>query len=35
VATHARATVLLLQSPEIGFDTAIDEAKRVVALGPE
>jgi len=35
VAAHARATVLLLQDPQIGFDAAIDEAKRVVALGPE
>jgi hypothetical protein len=35
VAAHARATVLLLRDPEIGFDAAIDEAKRVVALGPD
>ncbi|MEX5636837.1 HEAT repeat domain-containing protein [Parafrankia sp. FMc2] len=35
VAAHTRATELLLRNPEIGFDGAIDEAKRVVALGPE
>ncbi|MBL1097873.1 HEAT repeat domain-containing protein [Streptomyces coffeae] len=35
VATHARATELLQQNPETGFDAAIDEAKRVVTLGPE
>ncbi|WP_262703172.1 MULTISPECIES: HEAT repeat domain-containing protein [Streptomyces] len=35
VAAHARATELLRQNPETGFDAAIDEAKRVVALGPE
>ncbi|MCF0076994.1 HEAT repeat domain-containing protein [Streptomyces lomondensis] len=35
VAAHARATELLRQNPEAGFDAAIDEAKRVVALGPE
>ncbi|PWI10522.1 hypothetical protein DIZ27_11065 [Streptomyces sp. NWU339] len=35
VATHARATELLRQSPETGFDAAVEEAKRVVALGPE
>ncbi|MFE9064766.1 HEAT repeat domain-containing protein [Streptomyces violaceusniger] len=35
VATHARATELLRQNPETGFDAAIDEAKRVAALGPE
>ncbi|NUT51025.1 MAG: HEAT repeat domain-containing protein [Saccharothrix sp.] len=35
VATHARATELLLRDPETGFDAAVDEAKRVVALGPE
>jgi HEAT repeat protein len=33
VAAHARATALLLQDPEIGFDAAVDEAGRVVALG--
>jgi HEAT repeat protein len=35
VAAHARATALLLQDPGTGFDAAIDEAKRVAALGPE
>lgn len=35
VAAHARATELLRQNPEAGFDAAVDEAKRVVALGPE
>ncbi|WP_232265390.1 HEAT repeat domain-containing protein [Streptomyces pactum] len=35
VAAHARATELLRQDPETGFDVALDEAKRVVALGPE
>ncbi|WP_413811146.1 HEAT repeat domain-containing protein [Streptomyces sp. OE57] len=35
VAAHARATELLRQNPETGFDTAIDEAKRLVTLGPE
>lgn len=35
VAAHARATELLRQNPETGFDVALDEAKRVVALGPE
>ncbi|MFF5185827.1 HEAT repeat domain-containing protein [Streptomyces sp. NPDC000345] len=35
VAAHARATELLRQNPETGFDAALDEAKRVVALGPE
>ncbi|MGY1617301.1 HEAT repeat domain-containing protein [Geodermatophilus sp. SYSU D00691] len=35
VAVHARATELLLRDPETGFDAALDEARRVVALGPE
>ena len=35
VAAHARATELLLRDPETGFDAAIDEATRVVTLGPE
>lgn len=35
VAAHARATELLLQDPQTAFDAAIEEAKRVVALGPE
>ncbi|WP_251096923.1 HEAT repeat domain-containing protein [Streptomyces sp. Caat 7-52] len=35
VAMHARATELLRRNPETGFDEAVEEAKRVVALGPE
>ncbi|GAB1327057.1 hypothetical protein ACE1SV_13960 [Streptomyces sennicomposti] len=35
VAAHARATELLRRDPETGFDAAVEEAKRVVALGPE
>ncbi len=35
VAAHARATELLRQNPQTGFDAAVDEAKRVVTLGPE
>jgi HEAT repeat protein len=35
VATHAGATELLLQDPDTGFDAAVAEAKRVVALGRE
>ncbi|MFF4740044.1 HEAT repeat domain-containing protein [Streptomyces sp. NPDC001262] len=35
VAAHARATELLRQDPETGFDAAIEEAKRMVTLGPE
>ncbi|MGW1159535.1 HEAT repeat domain-containing protein [Streptomyces sp. NPDC002513] len=35
VAAHARATELLRQNPETGFDAAVDEAKRVVTLGSE
>ncbi|MCX5199174.1 HEAT repeat domain-containing protein [Streptomyces sp. NBC_00249] len=35
VAAHAGATELLRQNPETGFDVALDEAKRVVALAPE
>lgn len=35
VRAHARATKLLLRDPEAGFNLALDEAKRVVALGPE
>lgn len=35
VAAHARATELLRQDPESGFDAAVEEAGRVVALGPE
>ncbi|MEU8959037.1 HEAT repeat domain-containing protein [Streptomyces sp. NPDC048518] len=33
VAAHAHATELLLRDPERGFDAAIEEAKRQVALG--
>jgi HEAT repeat protein len=33
VQAHARATVRLLRDPDAGFDAAIEEAKRVVALG--
>jgi HEAT repeat protein len=35
VAAHARVTELLLHDPETGFDAAVEEAKRVVTLGPE
>ncbi|WP_455753866.1 HEAT repeat domain-containing protein [Streptomyces luteogriseus] len=35
VAAHARATELLRRNPETAFDAALDEARRVVALGPE
>ncbi|MFI0795188.1 HEAT repeat domain-containing protein [Micromonospora rubida] len=35
VRAHARATERLLRDPDAGFDQALDEAKRVVALGPE
>ncbi|MFJ2172416.1 HEAT repeat domain-containing protein [Streptomyces sp. NPDC087851] len=35
VAAHARATELLRQNPEAGFDAAVEEAKRVVTLGPD
>ena len=35
VAVHARATELLRQNPETAFDAALDEVKRMVALGPE
>lgn len=35
VAAHARATKLLLRCPETGFDAAVEEAERVVTLGPE
>lgn len=33
VAAHARATERLLRDPDAGFDSAVDQAKRVVALG--
>ncbi|MEV5718819.1 HEAT repeat domain-containing protein [Amycolatopsis mediterranei] len=32
---HARATERLLHDPDAGFDLAVDEADRIVALGPE
>lgn len=35
VATHARATELLRQNPETGFDAAIEVSRREVNLGPE
>ncbi|MEV5546069.1 HEAT repeat domain-containing protein [Streptomyces sp. NPDC052309] len=35
VAAHARATELLRRNPETGFHAAVDEAKRIVTLGPE
>lgn len=35
VRAHAQATQRLLHDPDAGFDLAVDEAKRVVALGPE
>ncbi|MFD5424509.1 HEAT repeat domain-containing protein [Streptomyces sp. NPDC127084] len=35
VAAHARATELLRQNPETGFDAAVEEAKRIVTLDPE
>ncbi|MGW5382372.1 HEAT repeat domain-containing protein [Nocardia sp. NPDC003963] len=35
VRAHARATRLLLHDPEAAFEPAVDDAKRIVALGPE
>jgi hypothetical protein len=35
VSAHARATALLLRDPDVGFDAAVEEAKRIVALAPE
>ncbi|MFI9408448.1 HEAT repeat domain-containing protein [Nocardia gamkensis] len=35
VRAHARATQQLLHDPDAGFDPAVDEAKRIVALGRE
>ena len=35
VRAHAGATQRLLHDPDAGFDLAVDEAKRIVALGPE
>lgn len=34
VAAHAHATVALRADPDTGFDAAVAEAQRVVALGP-
>ena len=35
VRAHARATQRLLRDPDAGFDLAVDEAERIVVLGPE
>ncbi|PKV91223.1 HEAT repeat protein [Amycolatopsis echigonensis] len=35
VREHAVATERLLRDPDTGFDQAVGEAKRIVALGPE
>ncbi|MGO4618100.1 HEAT repeat domain-containing protein [Nocardia sp. 2YAB30] len=35
VRAHASATQRLLHDPDAGFDLAVDEARRVVALGPD
>jgi HEAT repeat protein len=35
VRAHARATERLLRDPDAGFDLAVDEANRIVTLGPE
>lgn len=35
VRTHAIATERLRRDPDTGFEAAIEEAKRIVALGPE
>jgi HEAT repeat protein len=35
VRAHARATERLLHDPDAGFDVAVDEATRIVVLGPE
>ncbi|WP_250033999.1 HEAT repeat domain-containing protein [Paractinoplanes maris] len=35
VRAHAHATGTLLRDPEAGFDSAIEDARRIVALGPE
>ncbi|MFF2652361.1 HEAT repeat domain-containing protein [Streptomyces sp. NPDC058045] len=34
VRTHALATLRLLDDPEAGFDSAVEDAKRIMALGP-
>ncbi|MGK8505738.1 HEAT repeat domain-containing protein [Nocardia asiatica] len=35
VRAHARATQRLLRDPDAGFDLAVEEARKVVALGPD
>lgn len=35
VRAHASATERLMRDPDAGFDLAVDEARRVVALGPD
>ena len=35
VATHARATMTLMEEPDSGFDVAVHEARRIAALGTE
>ncbi|MDX3189833.1 HEAT repeat domain-containing protein [Streptomyces sp. MN03-5084-2B] len=35
VRAHAEATERLLHDPDAGFDVAVSEANRIVALGPE
>jgi HEAT repeat protein len=35
VRAHALATERLLRDPEAGFDPAVDEANRILVLGPE
>ncbi|WP_033291994.1 HEAT repeat domain-containing protein [Amycolatopsis jejuensis] len=35
VRAHAAVTERLLRDPDAGFDQAVEEAKRIVALGPE
>jgi HEAT repeat protein len=35
VRAHASATQRLLRDPDAGFDLAVDEARRVVVLGPD
>jgi len=35
VRAHARATAGLLRDPDAGFDLAVDEATRILVLGPE
>ena len=35
LAAHARATELLRRDPEAGFEAAVEEARRLTALGPD